>query len=268
MTPDLERFGGIARLYGLAALEAFAQSHLAIVGIGGVGGWAAEALARSGVGHLTLIDLDDVCLTNLNRQVHATTESVGKPKIEVMASRLKEINPAIELTLEHSFLTSDNITTLLPETLNGILDCIDSMRPKCALLAHCFHNKLSAYSSGGAGGRLSPQKINTTDLAHTHGCSLLGQVRKNLRQHYGFPSGGAGKAKPFGISAVFSSEQPRFPTSDGCTSHERPDDLPSGLRCDAGYGTSTPVIGTFGLTLAQIALADLADLANFGQSLP
>ena len=133
------------------------------------------------------------------------------------------------------------------------MDAIDSIKAKCLLLALCREKEIPVITSGGAGGRIRTDKIEITDLSRTHGCALLLQVRKNLRADYRFPAGGK-KAKKFGIQAVFSSEQPRYPTADGCVSTERPEDVDPGIRCDAGYGTSTPIIGSFGLAIAGAVL--------------
>ena len=260
----LARFSGIARLYGTAALEAFHSSHVTIIGVGGVGCWVAEALARSGVGQLTLIDLDDLCLTNTNRQLHALVDTVGQPKVEVMAQRLRAINPEIEVHCRQEFFTEKTATAILAEAGDVVIDALDAIKAKCLLLALCHEHKIPVLTSGGAGGRVQIDKIATADLSRTHGCALLLQVRKNLRQQYRFPAGGK-KAKKFGILAVFSSEEPRYPTADGCISKERPDNLNPGLRCDAGYGTSTPIIGSFGLTLANLTLDVLKEQLETSQ---
>ncbi len=251
------RFSGIARLYGQETLARFHQTRITIIGIGGVGCWVAEALARSGIGHLTLVDLDDLCVTNSNRQLHALDSTVGRPKVTVMAQRLREINPEIEIEERHQFFTEKNAEEILADSPDFVVDAIDSVRAKCHLLALCRDQGIPIITSGGAGGRICPTKIEVTDLSRTHGCALLLQVRKNLRNYYRFPSGEK-KRKSFGIMAVFSSEQPRYPTADGCVSTNRPDDAIPGLRCDAGYGTSAPIIGSFGLTIAGTLLNQLA----------
>ena len=254
----LARFSGIARLYGNEALAKFHSAHITIIGVGGVGCWVAEALARSGVGSITLVDLDDLCLTNTNRQLHALEHSVGQSKVLVMAERLKSINPEITVHPRQEFLTEKNASEILDQAGDALVDAIDSVKAKCHLLALCREKQLPVFTSGGAGGRVRVDKIETADLSRTHGCALLLQVRKNLRNHYQFPAGGK-KAKKFGITAVFSSEEPRYPTSDGCITTERPEDSVAGLRCDAGYGTSTPIIGSFGFALANAVLAQVAE---------
>lgn len=253
----LARFSGIARLYGRDALARFHQSHVTIVGVGGVGCWVAEALARSGLGKLTLIDLDDLCVTNTNRQLHATSETIGQSKALVMAERLRAINPEIEVIVRQEFFTESSADSILTDFGDYLVDAIDSIKAKCLLLALCRDREVPVITSGGAGGRIRTDKIEITDLSRTHGCALLLQVRKNLRADYRFPAGGK-KAKKFGIQAVFSSEPPRYPTADGCVSTERPEDVVPGIRCDAGYGTSTPIIGSFGLAIAGAVLDKLA----------
>jgi tRNA A37 threonylcarbamoyladenosine dehydratase len=242
-SPD-ERFGGIARLYGTEALARFQSAHVAVVGIGGVGSWAAEALARTGIGKITLVDLDDLCLTNTNRQIHATTGTVGKPKVEVMAGRIREINPDCEVLARQEFYRVGDAGGLVSAGLDAVIDAIDAVGPKCCLIARCREAGIPVVVSGGAGGRRDPGRITTADLARTHGDALLNQVRKRLRSDHGFPSGD-GKQVSFGVPAVFSSERPVFPQSDGCVSEVRPEDLPAGLRCDAGFGTATHLTATF-----------------------
>ena len=251
------RFSGIARLYGRDTLANFHSSHVTIIGVGGVGCWVAEALARSGVGKITLVDLDDLCLTNTNRQLHALEQTIGQSKAQVMGERLKAINPEIQVQIRPQFFTEQTADEILADSGDFVVDAIDAIKAKCLLLALCRDKQIPVATSGGAGGRIRIDKIETADLSRTHGCALLLQVRKNLRNDYRFPAGGK-KAKKFGILAVFSSEIPRYPTADGCVSTERPDEAVPGIRCDAGYGTSTSIIGSFGFALANIVLEQLA----------
>lgn len=254
----LNRFSGIARLYGQAALESFSQSHVAVIGIGGVGSWVAEALARSGIGRLTLLDFDDLCVTNINRQLHAVTPTIGRSKVQVMAERLLAINPEIEVDARQEFYqegTSDAFFDLAPDM---VADAIDAVKPKCHLLSECVTRETPVVTSGGAGGRIDAGRIEVADLSKTHGCALLLQVRKNLRADYRFPSGAGSKPKKFGIPAVFSSEVPRYPTADGCTAQQKPEDIAPGLRCDAGFGTATHLTATFGMIMTGEILKVLA----------
>ncbi|MDP0489647.1 MAG: tRNA threonylcarbamoyladenosine dehydratase [Verrucomicrobiota bacterium JB023] len=253
----LNRFSGIARLYGREALERFAQAHVAIVGIGGVGSWTAEALARSGVGQFTLIDLDDLCVTNINRQIHALDGTVGQAKVTVMAERLRAINPEVTVWARQEFYTEARSADLLSSAFHAVADAIDAIRPKVHLLASCHEKGIPVVTSGGAGGRIDPTAIQVTDLARTTNCALLHQVRKKLRGEHGFPSGD-GKAPKFGIPAIYSTERPRYPTEDGCTSLERPENQAAGLKCDAGFGSITQVTASFGLAQAAEVLRLLA----------
>lgn len=253
----LDRFSGVARLYGTDVLARFRAAHLAVIGIGGVGSWAAEALARSGIGALTLVDLDDVCLTNVNRQIHALDGQVGRPKVEAMAERVRAINPDCTVRAECCFFTDKTAGQILDRGLDGVIDAIDAVRPKCLLLAECARRGIPVVTCGAAGGRRDATRIEVADLARTRNDALLHQVRKNLRADYGFPRGDGSKKK-FRIPAVFSAEDAVYPQSDGCVSSERPPDLPAGLRCDAGYGTATHITATFGLLAAGQLLNHLA----------
>ena len=253
----LQRFSGVARLYGQDALARFRTSHLAVIGIGGVGSWAAEALARSGIGELTLVDLDELCLTNVNRQIHALDGVVGRSKVEVMSERIVAINPACLVHREERFFTDKTAGEILDRGFDGVVDAIDAVRPKCLLLAECRRREIPVIACGAAGGRVDATRIEVADLARTRNDALLHQVRKNLRGNYGFPSG-ENSGKKFGIRAVFSPEDALYPTADGCVSTERPEDLPAGLRCDAGYGSATHITASFGLFAAGELLNLLA----------
>src|SRR5690606_10184147 len=180
------RFGGIERLYGRKALNAFRSAHIAIVGLGGVGSWAAESLARSGLGTITLIDMDDICVSNTNRQLHALEGQYGRTKTDVMAERLKAINPQADIRIHFGFLTLKNLTELVTPDLTGVVDAIDSIKPKAALRAHCQRNKLPIICAGGAGGQTDPTRIQVTDLSKTTQDPLLAKVRNLLRREYGF----------------------------------------------------------------------------------
>ena len=262
MTEDyLNRFGGIARLYGLPALEKFHNSHVMIIGLGGVGSWAVEALARSGVGTFTLIDLDDLCLTNTNRQIHATSQTIGKGKAATLAQRIHTINPEATCHVEQRFYTEASSVELLTNEPDLVLDAIDSVRQKCHLLATCREQNIPVIASGGAGGRFDASQIQIADLSQTHGDALLNSVRKGLRSDYRFPKVANDKKKKppkFKIPAVFSPEQPKFPTCDGTTSTTRPAEMSGGIKCDSGFGAVTHITATFGNLMAGWALDQLA----------
>lgn len=248
MTDDfLNRFGGIARLYGVPTLQKFHQSHVMIVGLGGVGSWAVEALARSGVGHLSLVDLDDLCQTNTNRQIHALHDTVGKSKAAVLADRIRSINPETKITINQCFYSEKNSSELLLHNPpDAVIDAIDSIRPKCHLLATCQKNDISVITSGGAGGRIDATQIQIGDLATTHGDPLLLSVRKQLRSEYNFPKAENLKHEKFRIPAIFSAERPKFPQCDGSVSTERPADQHGKINCESGFGAATHLTATFG----------------------
>lgn len=254
-----ERLSGIARLYGNNAFERFLNSTVTVVGIGGVGSWAAESLARSGIGKLVLVDPDDLCVTNTNRQIHAIEGAYGKSKASTLAERLRQIQPGIEVRVVQAFYSERNADELLDPQPDGVIDAIDSLRAKCHLLATCHSRSIPVVSSGAAGGRRNATRIRVADLAHTSKDSLLAAVRKQLRNQYGFPNAPErGKVPDFGIEAVYSEESPVYPTCDGGISQDRPEELPGGLRCDAGYGSATHVTATFGLVAAGRVLEWLA----------
>ncbi|MGC6426770.1 MAG: tRNA threonylcarbamoyladenosine dehydratase [Akkermansiaceae bacterium] len=260
MTDDfLHRFGGIGRLYGIATLEAFSNSHVMIVGLGGVGSWAVEALARSGIGHLSLVDLDDLCQTNINRQIHALTNTVGQSKATALATRLREINPAIGITIHQCFYSEKNADELLLRNQpDAVIDAIDSVRPKCHLLATCRQHEIPVIASGAAGGRFDATQIRLDDLSKTHGDSLLQVVRRILRSDYRFPAA-AKKSSKFRIPAIFSPEQPKFPQCDGTTSTNRPTKIHGKIKCDSGYGAATHLTATFGNLASGWILTVLAE---------
>lgn len=249
---DEERFGGIGRLYGIPAAEKIAAARVAVVGIGGVGSWAAEALARSGVGTVVLMDMDDICITNTNRQIEATEGSWGRPKVAVMAERLRSINPAIQAVELMQFYTRSKPERLFDTQPDVVVDAIDDMKPKAHLIAECRRRGVPVVTCGGAGGRIDGGCITVADLARTHNDNMLVQLRKILRKEYGFPL--YDKCPELGIPCVYSPERPRFPKCDGSVSHEREPGTPAKLGCAAGYGSATHVTGTFGFLAAGAAL--------------
>ncbi|MGV3344670.1 tRNA cyclic N6-threonylcarbamoyladenosine(37) synthase TcdA [Enterobacteriaceae bacterium LUAb1] len=239
-----QRFGGIARLYGEHALRLFANSHICVVGIGGVGSWAAEALIRTGIGAITLIDMDDICVTNTNRQIHAIRGNTGKAKTEVMAERLLTINPECRVNCIDDFLTPDNITSLLGGGFDYIIDAIDSTGPKTALIAWCRRNKIPLVTTGGAGGQIDPTQIQVADLAKTIQDPLAAKLRTRLKRDFGIVKNSKGK---FGIDCVFSSEMLKYPQADGsvCASRSTAEG-PKRMDCASGFGAATMVTATFG----------------------
>lgn len=249
---DTERFGGIARLYGVAAAERLAEARVAVVGIGGVGSWAAEALARSGVGTIILQDLDELCITNTNRQIHAMDGTYGMPKVDVMAERLRLINPAVEVVPLMSFYTVSAPERLFDTKPDVVIDAIDTMRPKAHLIAECRRQGVPIVTCGGAGGRIDASCISVADLARTCGDNMLSQLRKNLRRDYNFPL--HDRCPELGIPCVYSPERPRFPRCDGSVSCEREAGQKGGIGCASGFGSATHITGTFGFMAAGAAL--------------
>ncbi|MDO5470468.1 MAG: tRNA threonylcarbamoyladenosine dehydratase [Akkermansia sp.] len=249
---DEERFGGIARLYGLKGAERLASARVAVVGIGGVGSWAAEALVRSGVGTIILQDMDDLCITNTNRQIHALTGNYGRLKVEAMAERLRLINPSVLVEELVSFYTVSSPERLFDTRPDVVIDAIDSMRPKTHLIAECHRRGIPIVTCGGAGGRTNASCITSADLARTCGDNMLAQLRKNLRRDYGFPL--FDRCPEIGIPCVYSPERPVFPTCDGGVSCEREPGQKGGIGCASGFGSATHVTGTFGFLMAGKAL--------------
>jgi tRNA A37 threonylcarbamoyladenosine dehydratase len=257
------RFGGIARLYGAAALERFRDAHVCVIGVGGVGSWVAEALARSAIGRITMIDLDNVAESNVNRQIHALTDTLGKAKVTALAERIAQINPYCQVTEIEDFITPDNLDEMIGSRhYDYIVDAIDNVRAKTALIAYCRERGIRLITIGGAGGQIDPTKIEIRDLSRTEQEPLLSKVRKRLRQQYGFPRGTKNK---FGIDAVFSTEPLRFPETTGACAidgqGEAGNDGITGLNC-AGFGSAMVVTASFGLTAAAQVLKNLAQGAK------
>jgi tRNA A37 threonylcarbamoyladenosine dehydratase len=248
------RFGGIARLYGQAGLEKLRAAHICVIGLGGVGTWAAEALARSGVGALTLVDLDEVCASNINRQLHALTDTVGRAKVEVMAERIQIINPACRVTAEQQFYNALTAAALLAPHYDAVLDAIDDVPNKVRLLADCRERSLKVVACGGAGGRRDGTQVRTADLAQVTHDRLLGEVRKKLRQEFQFPADGS----PMDVACVFSTEKPVFAQPDGSICENR-SAAPDGARlnCNGGLGSATFVTGAFGFAAAGLVVRQL-----------
>ncbi|TCS40005.1 tRNA cyclic N6-threonylcarbamoyladenosine(37) synthase TcdA [Reinekea marinisedimentorum] len=241
-----ERFGGTQRLYGVKQTEFLAGSHFVVIGIGGVGSWAAEALARTAVGEITLIDLDDICVSNTNRQIHALQSTVGQLKVEAMAERIRQINPQCNVNAVMDFITADNLSELIPASVTGVIDAIDSLKPKAALINYCKRNKIPLVTTGGAGGQIDPGKIQVDDLSRTVHDPLAAKVRNMLRRQYGFPAAGKGK---FSVDCVYSTEQLVYPQSDGSVCATKPEQGQSTrLDCASGFGASMMVTASFGLT--------------------
>jgi len=291
------RFGGVGRLYTttesasinkknstdqkpgdplsleghLRVIDRLETSRVVVVGLGGVGSWAAEALCRSGIGHITLIDLDDICISNTNRQLHALSTSIGQMKIDVMQSRLKEINPDCDVTLIHDFISKENvdeiwniIEELSPKSVSACLDAIDGSDAKSAWIASCSRRKVPIVTCGGSAGRTDPTKFVCDDLTRVIEDPLLSSCRKNLRKYYGFPEGvppnsksrdpSSGKLRKklprtWKIKAVYSTESPKSQLKDSSSTR----------KCDGVLGTGCFVTGTSGFVAASEVVKMIAN---------
>ena len=233
------RFAGVEKIYGDEAFRQYEHSHVMVIGIGGVGSWAVEALARTGIAELTLIDMDVIAASNINRQLPALSSTLGREKIEVMAERCLSINPRIRINVVDDYLTADNVKELLSNPPDVVLDCIDDVKAKLALMLHCRFNKIPLIVSGGAGGKLDPLKIRVADLSKTEQDPMLAKLRSQLRS-----KGICKKPKDkFGITCVYSVDNP-FSSAEVCAS--------AGLRC-GGYGSAVVVTSSF----AMIAVSEV-----------
>lgn len=276
------RFGGVSRLYGELGLQRFQAAHVCVIGIGGVGSWVVEALARNAIGSITLIDLDNIAESNVNRQLHAVDGAFGLAKVTAMAQRIHSINPDCQVHEIEDFITPENASTMLGNGYDVVIDAIDDTRAKVALAHHCRALQVPLVMTGAAGGRLDPTRIKVADLSMVYGDRLLAKVRNQLRRDHGFPKGDdsnamnvnikntkTGNTKPgntktkrtnFGIQAVFSDEQVQR-TDASCEVEVTTSDAASyvsnsitGLNC-AGYGSSVCVTAPFGFAAAGLALA-------------
>ena len=251
LTP--RRLGGVARLYTESGFEKLARSHVVVVGLGGVGSWAAEALVRTAVGKITLIDGDRSELSNTNRQLHALDGNYGKSKARALAERFCLINPELVVDVVVEFATAENVERLLPDDADWVLDCIDDLKGKTALVAAAVKKGLRIAVSGGAGGKRDPSRVVVEDLARVKGDPLAAKLRTNLRREHGFPKGSSdGRAKKFGIPAVVSDEPLRQPDADNLAAVGAPE----GARI--GFGSGVVVTGTVGLTMASIAINEIS----------
>ncbi|TXH75919.1 MAG: tRNA cyclic N6-threonylcarbamoyladenosine(37) synthase TcdA [Thiothrix sp.] len=258
---DFERrFGGIARTYGNQALRRFQAAHVCVIGVGGVGSWAVEALARSAIGQLTLIDLDNVAESNINRQLPALSSTIGAPKVEVLKARILDINPSCQVNLIEDFVELDTIAQLITKDMSYVIDCIDNFRVKAALIAYCKRQKIKVITLGGAGGQRDPSQIRLGDLARSQQDPLLARVRKQLRQEYDFSRN---PKRRFEIPCVWSEEHMQFPSAEGEMCSERPADTnASGLSCAGGLGSVMTVTASFALFAVSHVLGKLASSAK------
>ena len=248
------RFSGIERLYGQGSVARLLQCHVAVIGLGGVGSWVAEALARSGIGALTLIDADDICVSNTNRQLPALEGQYGRNKAEVMAERARAINPRIELHAVQAFVTPANLEDMLGGGFDLVIDACDSFRSKVELIAWCRRRKLPVITVGAAGGRIDPTLVRVRDLSRTEHDAMLALIRKKLRAEFNVPKP---PKRYFGVSAIYSLENVRYPQADGSVCGIRPQlgpDAALNLDCGSGLGAATHITGAFAFAAVGRAL--------------
>lgn len=259
------RFAGIARLFGQTGLDRLRLARVLVVGLGGVGSWVVEALARSGVGALTLVDLDEVCLSNVNRQLPALDGNVGRFKAEVLAERVRAIHPGCDVHARTEFFTEGNADTILAERWSAVVDAIDAMSNKCRLIAGAVARGHPLVACGGAGGRRDPTRFRLGDLADATHDRLFVEVRKRLRKEYGFPPAG----RKMGVACVYSTERVVIPRRDGTVwgASESGAEIRGAdgaeeirkLNCDWGYGSASFVTGAAGLAAAGWVVGSIAD---------
>jgi tRNA A37 threonylcarbamoyladenosine dehydratase len=240
------RFGGVERLYGKDAVTLLKTAHICVIGIGGVGSWAAEALARSAVGHLTLIDLDHIAESNINRQIHALSHTLGKSKVLAMKERILEINPMCQVDTVDDFISNENIEALIKQHFNVVIDAIDQASIKTSLALHALKEKIPLVMTGGAGGRIDPSFIKIADLSLTHGDRLIAKIRHDVKKALQLK-----ESQKVGIDVVFTDEVMIKP-EDAC----EVDEALTGLHC-GGYGSSVMITATFGFMAASLALKKL-----------
>ncbi len=242
-----DAFAGIARLYGREAYALIKNMHVCVIGIGGVGSWVVEALARSAVGQITLIDFDTIAQSNMNRQIHTLSNTIDKKKCSAMQERVKNINPDCVVNVIDDFITMDNMSDLLSRDYDYVVDAIDSIKFKAGLIYYCKRNKIPMITTGGAGGLTDPSAIKVVDLTKTYNDALAAKVRSTLRDQYNFTKN---PKRRFAIDCVFSGQQQLYPKEDGTVSHEKPGIHGVSLDCRFGYGAASFVTGTFGFIAA------------------
>lgn len=248
-----QRFGGIARLYGNAGLSRLRQAHICVIGIGGVGSWVVEALARSGIGKITMIDMDDICVTNINRQLPALSGNIGKLKTEVMVERVKLINPECDVRIIDDFLSVENLAEYLVSDYDYVIDAIDNVRVKAALINFCKRRKIKVITIGGAGGQTDPSQIQIADISKTVQDPLMAKVRSALRKDYGFSQD---PKRKFGVDSVFSTQQLIFPKVEGSC------ETSATMNCANGFGAATMITATFGFFAVSRVIDKLLKSAN------
>lgn len=235
----MSRFDAVRRLYG-DDVQKLASAHVLVVGLGGVGSWTVEALARTGIGRITLLDGDDVCVSNTNRQLHALQETVGRPKVEVVSERVRSINPSAQVTAIAEFFRKTTVEQHLAVPYDAVVDAVDGVSAKAHIIAGCRARGIPVVTCGGAGGKVDPARVEVADLSETRDDPLLVHVRKLLRTRLDFPRG----RRKFGVPCVYSTEPIRQP--DACAP-----DADGRLTCEGRLGSVSHVTGVFGLFVAS-----------------
>jgi len=258
-----QRFGGIARLYGIQGLKNLLNARVLVIGLGGVGSWAAESLARSGVGSITLVDLDDICITNTNRQLPAMSGQYGKLKINVIKERIEAINPQCHVHAIEDFFTKTSAEAIFDNQFNYVIDAIDSLFNKALLASICHEKNIPLIITGGAAGKTNPTLIQLSDLGESINDSLLFRLRKRMRQDFNFPSGASStrtKKQKFNMMCVFSPEEVTYPTTDGGTCNVPDPESNLMLDCESGMGSASHITAIFGLMAAGHVVNTLAKI--------
>lgn len=250
-----ERFGGIGRLYGKSGLERLAGARVTVVGIGGVGAWVVEALVRSGIGCVVLVDLDDVCITNTNRQLPAMEGNIGKSKVGAVAERMRQISPGCEVVEEPVFFSERSAERLLGDAGDWVVDAMDDVSEKARLIAGACARGRGVVTVGGAGGKRWGTGVKVGDLGRSGGDDLLRAVRRSLRRDFGWELGGG---KVTGVTSVYSEEKPVYPWGDGSVACDPEPDSSLRLDCASGFGTATFVTGAFGFAAASVVVEAIA----------
>ncbi len=251
-----EKFGSLSRVYGEEVMARLQRAHVCIVGLGGVGSWAVEALARSGIGQLTLVDGDAVSSSNINRQLHSMDSTLGHNKTELLQARIADINTGCRVVTITRFIDEDNLRDILERKTDGryydvVIDAIDSIKYKAAMIYCCKRNKIPIVTTGGAGGLTDPTKVEVRDLTRTWNDPLAATVRSRMRFKYGYTRN---TKRSFGVPCVFSPEQQRYPDAEGKPVFCKPGVAGMTLDCAFGYGSSVMVTASFGFAAAAKAV--------------
>ena len=250
-----EKFGSLARVYGDEMVQMIAGLHICVVGMGGVGSWAAEALTRSGVGKITLVDGDTISRGNTNRQIHTLESTIGQSKVDTMKRRMLDINPECEIQTIEQYIDGENLRGILERGYDCVIDAIDAFRTKANIIYCCKRNKIPVITTGGAGGLIDPTQIQISDLSSTWNDPLAAKVRSELRCQHRFTRD---KRYSFGVPCVYSIEQQRYPDQDGKVNYAKPGVAGLSLDCAFGYGSSVAVTAMFGFTAAAKAIEYVA----------